>query len=222
MTKNHYLLFCCILLLAVVLIAAQPALSYADGEQANAIVLGLFDRHFSDKQHPFKITTRFAFSLFSIKRDETKRLNQDIREWVTASDLYRLLSNGLGTATEIGQIDQLHTLLKFSTSFEFSRDNFFNPYMSSNLAKHDRESSISGDNEKPVISPGIYNYSHRNFISVSLPIALTECLTIAPIISYAFPLNISEPFDSGSKGILNIFDQSGSITYGGLYIKYTF
>ena len=70
-----------------------------------------------------------------------------------------------------------------------------------------------------------YNNLHDGIISVSLPIAVYNTLSVTPTISYVFPLCDDARYEMrayGKRGAANPSDRDSSYLYGGLTLSYTF
>jgi len=66
---------------------------------------------------------------------------------------------------------------------------------------------------------------HDGVTSVSLPIAFIKTLTIAPTLSYVFPLSDDAKYEMrgrGLKGTANPAERDSSYIYGGIVMNYTF
>ena len=74
----------------------------------------------------------------------------------------------------------------------------------------------------PVLAPYKYKTTNNALLSLIVPIAATNHLTIIPIISYAFTVNGSDRNDVRDKGIISPIDKEGAIIYGGINLSYSF
>jgi hypothetical protein len=70
-----------------------------------------------------------------------------------------------------------------------------------------------------------FNNFHDGMVSIALPIAATDHLTITPTATYVFPLSSdakNEMQARGLEGAANPSDKDGSYLYGGIMLSYAF
>jgi hypothetical protein len=113
---------------------------------------------------------------------------------------------GVSHTIEVNKIVSLK--LAASASYLLSTD-------ASTYAKYDSDSVATTDK---------YNNFHDGTASVSLPIAVYKTLSVAPIISYIFPLCDDARYEMRAHGLQgdNPSDRDGADLYGGMTLSYTF
>jgi len=80
-------------------------------------------------------------------------------------------------------------------------------------------------NSKALPTTDKYNNFHDGTVSASLPIAVYKTLSVAPTISYVFPLCDDAKYEMqgrGLQGVANPSDRNSSYLYGGVTFSFTF
>ena len=97
--------------------------------------------------------------------------------------------------------------------------------------KHDTQtdSALGGslasmhDNlRSPILAPYKYQTNKDNMFSIVWPITATDRLTVAPIISYIFPMNGFEKNDPKTRSLATSPEKDFSVIYGGVNLIYKF
>ena len=138
------------------------------------------------------------------------------------ANLNNLLSPRMAIFNNIGNSEQVFALLKASPAFEISEDIRLKPDISASDSRNDEEKTAAGRYSDPSLKPFIHNPYLNSAISISLPIAITQSVTIAPAITYTFSTNNTNRQEYRGKSLINGIDKDSAIVYGGVHLKYTF
>jgi hypothetical protein len=123
---------------------------------------------------------------------------------------------------EIINYSQWVAFINISNTYDFNNNVEWKPSASAGYFKHEEMALIPNYDGR--IAPKTDNYGslYDDAISFSLPIAITESLSIIPTLTYAFPFNNDSRNYLRSKGIVSPLDKSNSFVYGGLSVSYSF
>ena len=107
-----------------------------------------------------------------------------------------------------------------STQFEHSAGNVMKQEELNDRPKQTRYAYLLENLKSPILLPYKYKTVNNMLISLILPIAATDQLTIVPVVSYIFFMNGSGRTDLRDKGLSPYKDEN--IFYGGINLSYSF
>lgn len=106
--------------------------------------------------------------------------------------------------------------------FEINETIRLKPDISASYIRNDEETAAWTRYRDPVIKQFIYNPFYNSAVSISLPFEITQSLTIAPAITYAFSINDMNRQEYRGKSLINLVDKDSAIVYGGINLSYSF
>lgn len=121
-------------------------------------------------------------------------------------------------AAEFRNHPELASLSTLPASFELSRDTLLKLDNPTDQRSQIREIYSYIDHRSTVIAPYKYKTARNTLVSILLPFAATDHLTITPVISYCFSMSGSEKNDLRERQI----DKERGIIYGGIHAWYSF
>lgn len=174
------------------------------------------------------------YALASLNRDAPDRA--DVQEIFATASLNTLLSPTFTVYKEISHYRNWYFLLGVSHTFEFSKMASLKvaasaSYLLSTYADAALFNAGAGYGGYPKFdgSAQATDDRFRNFhdgnLTISLPVKATGNLTIAPSISYVFPLSNDAKYEmkgSGLKGVSTPDDRDSSFLYGGITMSFSF
>lgn len=163
----------------------------------------------------------YNLRLFTLNYEEkaADRLKSAIQGWGAHSGRGMLYSSQLLTNSKFNQTDGLSPLLAGSPYLKFPKSTNRQQDMAT-IDNRRNDVRFNDDNpQSPVLAPYKYQSKYTdNLISLAVPIAATDSLTIAPVISYALPANGLERSDV----IMRLIDKNAEIVYGGINLMFAF
>ena len=142
-----------------------------------------------------------------------------IQGWGAHSGKGILYSPQLFTNSKFNQADGLSPLLAGSPHLKFPKSTSRHQDMATNDTRRNDVRFNDDNPQSPVFAPYKYQSKYTdNLISLAVPIAATDSLTIAPVISYALPANGLER----SAMIMRLIDKNAEIVYGGINLMFAF
>lgn len=133
-----------------------------------------------------------------------------------------LLSPGVNMVKSLEGGEQLSAMLMTPAALIFPDNIRLKPNLSASVIKNPESSAAMTAHHDLVFKPFIRNPFQNGAISLSLPIALTESLTISPAITYAFSIYDNVRQEYRGKAVINLIDKDSAIVYTGILLKYTF
>lgn len=111
---------------------------------------------------------------------------------------------------------------KVSYALDLNETIRLNPNISASYSNNDEETTVMIHDNKPILKPFIYKPFHNSAVSIFLPYAVTQSLSIAPAITYSFSTNNPSYLEYKRKSLINLVDSDSSIIYGGIHLFFTF
>ena len=149
----------------------------------------------------------------------------DSQELFLTIGLDTILSPTVTAYKEIDHYHQWYFLLGFSHTFALHEKIGLKLAASASYLLSTDETTYSKYNSDFLPTRDKYNNFHDGTISVSLPIAVYNTLSVTPTISYVFPLCNDAKYEMrarGLQGLGNLSDKDGAYLYGGVTLNYAF
>jgi hypothetical protein len=136
-----------------------------------------------------------------------------------------ILSPTLTAYKEIDHYHQWYFLLGVSHNIEFNKIISLKLSASASYLLSTDANTYAKYNSNALPTTDKYNNFHDGTVSASLPIAVYKTLSVAPTISYVFPLCDDAKYEMqgrGLQGVANPSDRNSSYLYGGVTFSFTF
>lgn len=163
------------------------------------------------------------YSLASLNRDAPDR--NDSQEIFASLSLNTLLTPTLTVYKEIDHYRNWYFTLGISHGFELSKKVSLNLAATAGyLLSTDASSYPKYDGDAAVTTEKFSNF-HDATLAASLPIKVTDAITVTPMVSYIFPLSgdaRNEMKGLGMKGAATAAERDSSFLVGGLSVAYSF
>jgi hypothetical protein len=161
--------------------------------------------------------------LFSFRPDIKFSEDSHTREVFLVIHLDDVLSPGLTVMKNLEGGKYLADLLQSSPASILADSIRWKPNLSASYIKGTDAATAMTRNGEMVFKPLMRDPFHNGSISLSLPIPLTESLTVSPAITYAFSINdYSIRQEYRGKALFNLIDRDSAIVYTGIHLKYSF
>jgi hypothetical protein len=150
----------------------------------------------------------------------------DSQEVFLTLGLDTILSPTLTAYKEIDHYHQWYFLLGVSHNIEFNKLISLKLSASASYLLSTDANTYAKYNSNALPTTDKYNNFHDGTVSASLPIAVYKTLSVAPTISYVFPLCDDAKYEMGGRGLqgvaTNPSDRNSSYLYGGVTFSFTF
>jgi hypothetical protein len=149
----------------------------------------------------------------------------DSQEVFLTLGLDTILSPTLTAYKEIDHYHQWYFLLGVSHNIEFNKIISLKLSASASYLLSTDANTYAKYNSNALPTTDKYNNFHDGTVSASLPIAVYKTLSVAPTISYVFPLCDDAKYEMGGRGlqgVANPSDRNSSYLYGGITLSFTF
>ncbi len=149
----------------------------------------------------------------------------DAQELFITLSLNTMLAPTLTIYKEIDHYHQWYATLGVSHTFRLHEKVGLKLAGSVSYLKSEDETTYPKFNSDSIATADKFNNFHDGVVSVSLPVAAAGSLTVAPTVSYVFPLSDDAKYEMrarGLKGTANPSDRDGSYLYGGVTFSLTF
>lgn len=149
----------------------------------------------------------------------------DAQELFISLGLNTLLAPTLTIYREIDHYHQWYATLAVSHTFSLHEKVGLKLAGSVSYLKSEDETTYPKFNSDSIATADKFNNFHDGVVSVSLPVAVAGSLTVAPTVSYVFPLSDDAKYEMrarGLKGTANPSDRDSSYLYGGVTLSMTF
>jgi hypothetical protein len=149
----------------------------------------------------------------------------DAQELFITLGLDTLLAPTLTIYKEIDHYHQWYATLGVSHTFALHERVGLKLAGSISYLKSEDETTYPKFNSDSIATADKFNNFHDGVVSVSLPLAVAGSLTVAPTVSYVFPLSDDARYEMrarGLKGTANPSDRDSSYLYGGVTLSLTF
>ncbi len=149
----------------------------------------------------------------------------DSQELFFSLGLDTLLAPTLTVYKEIDHYRQWYATLGISHTFSLHEKIGLKLAASVSYLKSEDAATYPEFDKNSVATDKKFNNFHDGVFSVSLPVAVIKTLTVAPTLSYVFPLSDDAKYEMrgrGLKGTANPSDRDSSYLYGGIVLSYTF
>lgn len=163
------------------------------------------------------------YSLASLNRDAADR--NDSQELFASVSLNTLLTPTLTLYKEIDHYRNWYFTLGISHGFELSKMISLNLAATAGYLLSTDASSYPKYNGDAVATTDKFSNFHDATLAASLPIKITDAITVTPMVSYIFPLSgdaRNEMKGLGMKGTATAAERDSSFLVGGLSIAYSF
>jgi hypothetical protein len=162
------------------------------------------------------------FRFLPFYQNQASRLHANMQRMLNRTGLKELLLNQMMITAEFPNHRHSSWLSASPMRFEQTENAGTMHHTSVLPARPNKLANMYESLRSPILAPYKYKTTNNALLSVILPIAATEQLTIFPIISYAFAVNGSEKNDMKDRGIISPIDNEGAIIYGGINLSYSF
>jgi hypothetical protein len=147
----------------------------------------------------------------------------DSEEVFITLGLNTLLTPTLTAYKEIDHYHQYYFLLGISHTFEFNKIISLQLGASASYLLSDDASTYPKYNDNYQPTGDKFSNFHDGVLTASLPISVAKYLTVAPTLSYSFPLSDDAKDEIKARGKLtNPADNDSSFLYGGLTVTLSF
>ncbi|HRS82951.1 MAG TPA: hypothetical protein P5238_05680 [Smithellaceae bacterium] len=149
----------------------------------------------------------------------------DAQELFISLGLNTILAPTLTIYREIDHYHQWYATLAVSHTFSLHEKVGLKLAGSVSYLKSEDETTYPKFNSDSIATADKFNNFHDGVVSVSLPVAVAGSLTVAPTVSYVFPLSDDAKYEMrarGLKGTANPSDRDSSYVYGGVTLSLTF
>jgi hypothetical protein len=149
----------------------------------------------------------------------------DSQEVFLTLGLDTILSPTLTAYKEIDHYHQWYFLLGVSHNIEFNKLISLKLSASASYLLSTDANTYAKYNSNALPTTDKYSNFHDGTVSASLPIAVYKTLSVAPTISYVFPLCDDAKYEMqgrGLQGVANPSDRNSSYLYGGVTFSFTF
>jgi hypothetical protein len=149
----------------------------------------------------------------------------DSQEVFLTLGLDTILSPTLTAYKEIDHYHQWYFLLGVSHNIEFNKIISLKLSASASYLLSTDANTYAKYNSNALPTTDKYSNFHDGTVSASLPIAVYKTLSVAPTISYVFPLCDDAKYEMqgrGLQGVANPSDRNSSYLYGGVTFSFTF
>jgi len=149
----------------------------------------------------------------------------DAQELFISLGLNTILAPTLTIYREIDHYHQWYATLAVSHTFSLHEKVGLKLAGSVSYLKSEDETTYPKFNSDSIATADKFNNFHDGVVSVSLPVAVAGSLTVAPTVSYVFPLSDDAKYEMrarGLKGTSNPSDRDSSYVYGGVTLSLTF
>lgn len=164
----------------------------------------------------------FKNYLSSLRPDIQYSEDTHTQEVFMVLHLDTLLSPGLNMLKNLEGGEQLSAMLMTPAALIIPESIRLKPNLSASVIKNPESSAAMTAHQDMVFKPFIRNPFQNGAISLSLPIPVTESLTISPAITYAFSIYDNVRQEYRGKAVINLIDKDSAIVYTGILLKYTF
>jgi len=134
----------------------------------------------------------------------------------------KFLSPGLIRMKDKRGIGQLTILREVLNRIAFGEKDWLKPAVSTGPLISQEEKIPATRYDDQGFKPFIRNPFPDGTLSLSLPIAATSSLTIAPAITYAFSINDTHHPEYRGKKLISLMNDNSAIVYGGIHLCYAF
>ncbi len=169
-----------------------------------------------------RMTQEIKNQLVSYRPDIKYAEDSHFREVFMVIHLDNLLSPGLTVMKNLEGSKYLLEWLNTPPELMITDNISLKPNLSASYMKSDDTATSIPRHSDLIFKPLIRNPFHNGAISLSLPIPLTESLTISPAITYAFSINDTVRQEYRGKSLINLIDKDSAIVYTGIHLKYSF
>ncbi|HPC86292.1 MAG TPA: hypothetical protein PK927_07395, partial [Smithellaceae bacterium] len=148
----------------------------------------------------------------------------DAQELFISLGLNTILAPTLTIYREIDHYHQWYATLAVSHTFSLHEKVGLKLAGSVSYLKSEDETTYPKFNSDSIATADKFNNFHDGVVSVSLPVAVAGSLTVAPTVSYVFPLSDDAKYEMrarGLKGTSNPSDRDSSYVYGGVTLSLT-
>jgi len=147
----------------------------------------------------------------------------DSEEVFITLGLNTLLTPTLTAYKEIDHYHQYYFLLGISHTIEFNKIVSLQLGASASYLLSDDASTYPQYNDNYQPTGNKFSNFHDGVLTASLPINVAKYLTVAPTVSYSFPLSSDAKDEIKARGKLaNLADNDSSFVYGGLTVTLSF
>jgi len=147
----------------------------------------------------------------------------DSEEVFITLGLNTLLTPTLTAYKEIDHYHQYYFLLGISHTIEFNKIVSLQLGASASYLLSDDASTYPQYNDNYQPTGNKFSNFHDGVLTASLPINVAKYLTVAPTVSYSFPLSNDAKDEIKARGKLaNLADNDSSFVYGGLTVTLSF
>jgi hypothetical protein len=150
---------------------------------------------------------------------------QDTQEVYISVGLDTLLAPTLTVYKDIGHYHQWYATLGISHAFEFHKRVSLELSAQISYLKSEDEEAYPKFDANALATADKYNNFHDGTVSASLPISITDNISITPTLAYVFPLGDDAKYEMqgrGLKGSLMPTDNDSAFLYGGVVMRFSF
>lgn len=166
--------------------------------------------------------TASPFNFLTFYQNQAFRLQSNMQQLLSLTGLNELLFKQIMITTEFSSHRHSAFLPVLPARFEYAGKAVMKTEASTDPVKQNSFANMYENLRSPILAPYKYKTTNNTMLSVILPIAATDQITIIPIVSYAFSMNGSEREDLKDKAIISPIDKQGAIIYGGINLNYSF
>lgn len=150
---------------------------------------------------------------------------QDTQEIYISVGLDTLLAPTLTVYKDIDHYHQWYATLGISHTFEFHKRVSLELAAQVSYLKSEDEEAYPKFDANALATADKYNNFHDGTVSASLPISITDNISITPTLAYVFPLGDDAKYEMqgrGLKGSLMPTDNDSAFLYGGVVMSFSF
>lgn len=150
---------------------------------------------------------------------------QDSQELYLSIGLDTLLAPTLTVYKDIDHYRQWYATLGISHAFEFHKRVSLELAAQVSYLKSEDSDTYSEFNSSALATTEKFNNFHDGTISASLPVSVTDRLTITPMLAYVFPLTKDAKYEMkgrGLKGSVFPSERDSAFLYGGVALSFSF
>jgi hypothetical protein len=181
---------------------------------------------YSKKFGILQVTPGYIYYGLGAPAGGTTQTSLDSQELFLTLGLDTILQPTLTAYKEIDHYRQWYFLLGVSRTIEFNKIVSLKLAASASYLLSTDETTYAKYNSDSSQTTDKYNNFHDGTASVSLPIAVYKTLSVAPTISYVFPLCDDARYEmrahSVPEGVTNPSNGNSTYLYGGVTLSYTF
>lgn len=159
--------------------------------------------------------------VFNFYRNQASLLHSNMQRLLSMTGLDELWPKEMFITSEVQNFSNPQASPAQSLDFKNSESSLIiKSDMVTHFTKPTLYASMSEKLRSPILAPYKYKNSHNTLLSLIVPIAATDNLTIIPIVSYIFSMNSSDRNDFRNR--ISLTDKEETVWYAGINLSYSF